>query len=177
MRTSYYQGSRKPKWVKWGFISLLIITLSCLIYMIVLYNNIQRDKKAGFTETEEIILHETDLIKINDIERYHGENAYHIVFGQTENNEHKIVYVPLNDEDHDLIIIDQSEIMSQASIEKQLQKQCNTCKIISIVPGIEDNELLWELTYIDDSNRYVLEYVEIYDGTQYEQFRFTEMYK
>lgn len=177
MRTSYYQQPQKSAWVKWVIIILLLIVLAFLTYLIVLYNNIQKDKQDGFSETEELILRDTDLVEISKIERYHGEHAYHVVFGQTENHEDKIVYVPLTDEEQDLIIVDQSEIVSKEQIENQLQNECNTCKIISIIPGIEDDELLWELTYVDASDRYVLEYVSLYDATQYEQFRFTRLYK
>lgn len=177
MRTSFDQQSQKSTWVKWTLIILLLIIIASTAYMIVIYNQIQQDKKTGFTETEEIVLQETDLVEISDIERYHGEAAYHIVFGKTENDEHKIVYVPLTNDEQDLITIDQSEMISKETLENQLQNECNTCKIISIIPGIENSELLWELTYVDDSGRYVLEYVSIHDGTQYEQFRFTQTYK
>lgn len=177
MRTTYSQQSEKSTWIKWVFIFLLLVILACLSYLMVLYHHIQQDKEAGFDETKEIVLRDTDLIEINDIERYHGENAYHIVFGYTENNEEKLVYVPLTNEDDDLITIDQSEIISKKTVENQLINECNGCKIISIIPGIEDNELLWELTYVDDLGRYVLEYISLYDATQYEQYRFTRMYK
>src|SRR5690625_3105891 len=177
MRTSYYQQQQKSTWIKWVMIILLVIILAFLTYMIVLYNNIQQDKQAGFSETKEIVLRETELTEISEIDRYHGEFAYHVVFGSTEDNEHKMVYVPLTNEEQDLITIDQSEIVSKETLENQLQNECNTCKIISIIPGMEDNEPLWELTYVDASDRYVLEYVSLYDATQYEQFRFTQSYK
>lgn len=177
MRHSYYQQREKSTWTKWIFLALLLIILACLTYLIVFYNNIQQDKQEGFTDTKDIVLRDTDLVEINEIERYHGEFAYHIVFGQTENNEEKIVFVPLIKDEQDLITIDQSEIVSKETLITQLQNECSTCKIISIIPGIEDNDLLWELTYVDASDRYVLEYVSIYDATQYEQFRFKRSYK
>lgn len=177
MRTTYYQQSKKSTWVKWVFVALLLVIIACLSYLIGLYHNIQQDKQAGFDETKEIVLRETDLIGINNIERYHGKNAYHIVFGYTENNVDKIVYVPLTNEEEDLMIIDQAEIVSKKTIENQLINECNKCKIISIIPGVEDDELLWELTYVDDLDRYVLEYLSLYDATQSEQYRFRRMYK
>lgn len=177
MINSYYEQPRKSTWVKWVVLILLLAILAFLTYAIILYNHIQQDKQAGFTETKEIVLRETDLIEIHDMKSYQGEFAYHIVFGHTESNENKIVFVPLTNEEQDLIVVEQSEIISEQTLEKQLQKECNTCKIISISPGIEDDELLWELTYVDDSDRYVLEYVSLYDATHYEQFRFKRLYK
>lgn len=177
MINSYYQQPRKTRWIKWIILVFLLTIAAFLTYATILYNDIQKDKHTGFSETEKIVLRETDLVEINDIKRYHGEFAYHIVFGQTEDNEHKIVFIPLTNKEQDLITVDQNEIISQQTLENQLKKECDTCKIISIIPGIEENELLWELTYVDASDRYVLEYVSIYDATQYEQFRFKRLYK
>lgn len=177
MINSYYQQSQKGSWLKWVILIAMLAVLALFIYIIVLYIHIQQDKQTGFSETEKILLNHTELVAIDDIVRYHGEFAYHIVFGHTENNQDKIVFVPLNKEDQDLITIDQTEIISKQSLEKQLQNECETCKIISIVPGIEDQDPLWELTYVDASNRYVLEYLSIYDATQLEQFRFKRLYK
>lgn len=177
MRTSYYEQPQKSTWVKWVMIFLLLTIIALLTYMIILYNDIQEDRQIGFSETKKIVLRDTDLVEITEIQRYHGEFAYHIVFGHTENNEQQIVYVPLTNAEEELMIVNKSDIVPKESIEKQLQNECNTCKIISIIPGIEDNELLWELTYVDASERYVLEYVSIYDATPYEQFRFTRLYK
>lgn len=177
MINSYYQQPRKTRWIKWIILVFLLTIAAFLTYATILYNGIQKDKHAGFSETEKIVLRETDLVEINDIKRYHGEFAYHIVFGQTEDNEHKIVFIPLTNKEQDLITVDQNEIISQQTLKNQLKKECDTCKIISIIPGIEENELLWELTYVDASDRYVLEYVSIYDATQYEQFRFKRLYK
>lgn len=179
MRTAYYQQSRKSPWFKWVLVGILLIILACLTYLIVMYNSIQQDKQTGFNETKEMVLQQTDIAEINNIKRYHGEHAYHIVFGQTDNNEKQIVFVPLTkeNEEENFTVIDQADIISQEAIEEKLQNECNTCKIISIIPAMEDEELLWELTYVDDSNRYVLEYLSLYDATQYEQFRFKQMYK
>ncbi|HLQ97713.1 MAG TPA: DUF5590 domain-containing protein [Candidatus Dormibacteraeota bacterium] len=177
MINSYFQQPQKSSWIKWAIIIALLAMLALLTYVMILYTNIQQDKQAGFSETEKIVLRDTDLVEVTDMMRYHGEFAYHIVFGVTEDNQEKIVFVPITKEDQDLVSVDQTEIISKQTLEKQLQNECDTCKIISIIPGIEDDELLWELTYVDDSNRYVLEYVSIYDATQYEQFRFKRLYK
>ena len=180
MRIEYNQRSRSPKWLKWFLSSVLLVIIICFVYGIFLYYNIQKDKTAGFSETKEMILQDTELVNIQNIERYHGESSYHVVFGETEESEKKIVFVPLEkdkENKEDLIIIDQTEITSKEAMQSQWQKQCDNCELVKITPGIENNEPLWEITYIDNSKRYVLEYLSIYDGTQQEQFRFTRMFK
>lgn len=181
MRITYNQPTKKLNWIKWGLIILSLIIVTCFIYGVVLYNTIEKNKTAGFDETKEWVTQDTDITTVSSIERYHGKEAYHIVYGQTDDEIDKIVFVPLqinkDEEKKELIVVDLADIMSKKAIQDQWQQQCNNCNLTKIVPGVEDDQLLWELTYVDDANRHVLEYVSIYDGSQYEQFRFTQRYQ
>jgi len=176
MRKGYFQP-RYISWWKWSILSLILLLIICFIYGIILYQNTQKSKTVGMADSKERILQDTEITKIDSIERFNGVNSYHIAFGENKDEEKKIAFIPLKTENEDVILIDESDIMSKELVENQWKEQCNQCKLIKITPGIvEDNEL-WELTYVDESNLYIIDYISMYDGTPYEQFRFTKMFK
>lgn len=171
MKKGYLQHnrtSRHPlKWVIYGVSSIILI---CLIVVIVLYSQVEKNKTAGFSETKTQVLAETDLTDIHTIERFHGEDAYHIVYGQTSEGDKQVVFVPFANEEKDILTMDQSEMITKDAIEKQWSEQCDHCQLIKTIPGIVDDDFVWELTYVDESNRYVFEYFSLSDGEPYETF-------
>lgn len=181
MKLTYNQPNKKLNVFQWILIVLSLIIVTCFIYGVLLYNNIQKNKTNGFSASEELVMQDTEITQINAVERYHGEKIYHIVFGETADETKQIAFVPIqSDEDEDkqdIIVVNESDIIPKKSILKQWEEQCGQCRSMKITPGIENEDLLWELTYIDDVNRHVLEYLSIYDGSQYEKFRFTQMYQ
>lgn len=176
MRVTYNQPSKQIEWGKWIFITLCILIVTCLVYGILLYNTIQKNKTAGFDDTIQWVIEETDITEVISIERYHGEKAYHIVYGTAQGNKDMIAFVPLYEKGK-ITTIEQSNIFSREMVEEQWYKQCNACKLSKITPGIENEQPVWELTYLDESNRHVFEYLSIYDGSQYEKISFTQMYQ
>lgn len=176
IRNSRYSESSVPSWLKWSLWILSLVLILVFIYSIYLYHTIEQSKLSGFAETKEKVLHETDLIVIDDINRFNGKNAFHILFGKTKDDQNKIVFFPLKNKNKDLTIIDESETIAKQSILNQWDTQCQGCKLIKIIPAMVNDEALWELTYIDKSKRYTIDYLSIYDGSRYEQFRFTRMF-
>ncbi|HLR66299.1 cell wall elongation regulator TseB-like domain-containing protein [Virgibacillus alimentarius] len=175
MKNNYMQ-SNAPSWLKWGFWILCLFLLVGLIYSIYLYHSIQKSKVAGFAETKEKILEETDLVSIDEIERFNGEQAFHILFGKTEEGKNKIVFFPLKKKEKKVKIIDKSKIVPKEKILNQWNSECKDCKMIKIKPAMVKDKPLWELTYIDSTDRYALDYLSIYDGSHYEQYRFKKMF-
>lgn len=166
-----------PRLFKWLFFIFLIIMVVALVYSVFLYRDVEKSKKRGMPVTEERVYEETDLVKIEEIDSFYAEQSYHAVSGADKNNHKKIVFVPLNESDKDIVTIDQAEIMSKEKIQNQWKKSCRECKMIKITPGIIDDDIVWELTYRDESDHYVLEFLSISDGKQYERLSFTERFK
>ncbi|WP_377559121.1 DUF5590 domain-containing protein [Ornithinibacillus salinisoli] len=138
------------------------------------------NKTEGFAETKEKVIDSTDIVEVNDIIRFHGNEYYHIVSGKTNKDIKQFVFVPITEDKEkkdEYIIIDQDDILSHDSIKRDWQNNCNDCNLIKIIPAIIEENPLWEITYTDDSNRYVMDYVSIYDGSQYEQLRLRKTFK
>lgn len=52
-----------------------------------------------------------------------------------------------------------------------------TCKLIRTTPALIDDELFWELTYINDTDKYVFDYYTIDNGQLHEQIKLLQMFK
>lgn len=132
-------------------------------------------KEDGFADSEEMVLQNTDLTEVTKIEKFNGNEPYHIVYGHTNENESKLVFVPLK-KDGELKIIKESKIISKNEMEERLYSSCKSCRLIKITPAIIDNRLLWEVTYKDSRNRYVFDYRLIDKGELFEQFKLSSIY-
>src|SRR5690606_149451 len=161
---------RIPTWTKWTLLGLLLIIIVIFFFLISLYSDIQDSKTHGYSDAEQRVLQETDVDKIEDTRRYQADSLFHIVFGKTK-EQSVIVFVPEN-VDEELTIVNQSEILPYDTVKENWMNECVNCELIDIVPAIIKGNELWELTYYDEANRYVIDYVSIFDGTKYEEFRF-----
>ncbi|WP_449353913.1 cell wall elongation regulator TseB-like domain-containing protein [Virgibacillus natechei] len=164
-------------WLFWSLLILILLSVSCLLYAIFLYHDVMESKTAGVEETKEQILQATSITKIDRIEQFNGADSYHVVFGQNEDNEEKIIFYPLEGNEKTLTTIDKSEVITEESIKTQWMNECNDCDLLNIVPALIDDTPLWEITYNDNSNRYILDYLSIYDGSRYEQYRLIRMFQ
>src|SRR5699024_12083911 len=107
-------------WLKWSFWIICLIFILGSIYSVFLYKTIQKNKLAGFAETEEQVLRETELTVIDDIHRFHGEDTFHILFGTTKEGKKKIIFTSLQDNVKTYTFIDDSEIIHNESILNKL---------------------------------------------------------
>ncbi|WP_200411216.1 cell wall elongation regulator TseB-like domain-containing protein [Virgibacillus salexigens] len=170
--SSLYTG---PKWLTWSLLIIIIFLISCFIYMIYLYIDLKDSKTAGYEETKQQLLKANTLNDISKVETFHGDEAYHVVFG-TDDQQDKIIFYPLEGKEKNLTTVNQSEIISKDAIINEWEQQCSDCELVKVTPALVEDNKLWELTYIDASNRYVLDYVSIYDGSRYEQYRLKSMF-
>ncbi|MBP1949591.1 cell wall elongation regulator TseB-like domain-containing protein [Virgibacillus litoralis] len=177
MENKRYSRLNIPDWLKWVFAVTLLILIACFIYGIYLYNAIQQDKTSSFEDVKDEVMAETEIVTIDKVKRFHGDKAYYIIYGETNNNKQKIIYYPFSKNIEDITIVDKSEIISEESIRKGWNESCKNCNLFDITPALVGDKPSWEITFTDDSNRYVIDYLSIYDSTRIEQFRFNHMFK
>lgn len=163
----------------WLYISLIIVCLligAAIIYGYFIYHGLMDQKKAGFAESTEKVLADTSLNEIDAKYKYFGEDNYHIYFGSTEDQEEKVVFFPL-DEENEITTLDQSDIISKEDVKEQWKKECESCKLMKVRPAMDEETPLWELTYKDTTGRLVLDYVSFKDGSDYEAYRFKQTFQ
>lgn len=155
--------------------SVIILFITALIYAVFLYMDLNGERTAGFDKTAAEILKHTAITDIIKIENFNGEKAYHVIYG-IEDDVKKIAFYPLEGEERELIIIDAEDIIPEARMIEHWMADCNACKLVDITPAILDENIVWELVYYDENNRYVFEYRSIYDGSHYEEIRYSRMF-
>ena len=173
----YSKKKSFPFWLKWSLLILILILIISTIYSIFLFKDIQESKSTGYTETEKEVLQETDIESIHHITHFYDEKTYHIVFGETEHGEEKIVFVPKVKNKEKMTFIDSDEVLTKQEIKSLWENDCTKCQFIKVNPAMIKNNPLWEVTYRDDTDRYVLDYLSMYDGSRYEQFKFRQTFK
>lgn len=156
---------------------LCIVFLIILFYFIFMYYSIQQSKTKGFAETKEYVKASTDIVQIEAIERFQEIDTYHIVEGKTKDNIEQIVFVPISNPDEKLTIIEKKDLLTRDEIEKIWRDDCSSCRLVAIKPAMINHESLWELTYYDESNRYVFDYVSMEDGSNFEKIRLQREFK
>ncbi|WP_047985288.1 cell wall elongation regulator TseB-like domain-containing protein [Ornithinibacillus californiensis] len=171
----YKREVRLPSWTKWTLLSVFLLIVAIIIYLLFLYHDVQQSKTAGFDNAEERVIRDTEVNQIVKTMRFHGNSLYYIVYGITASDEEVIVFVP-QDSEVDVRVVYQSEIIPEDALIQKWAKDCVGCEFIEITPAYIDDTALWEITYLDEVGRYVLDYVSIVDGTKYEEFRFNKMF-
>lgn len=150
----------------------VLLFISGMSYGIFLYMDLNKERTAGHEETEKELLNQTNLTDIIKIENFNGEEPYHVVYGEDEDNEKQIVFYPLEGNEKTITTVDASEVISDRNMLSMWQEECNSCELVKITPALLEDDILWELVYYDEENRYVFDYRSIYDGSQYEEIRY-----
>ena|SRR5699024_7316390 len=161
---------------------LLIVLLFCLIAVIIyastFYRYINQSKTEGFPEAEAFVLENSDITEITNIAYFQAEEGYFTLQGQ--DNQEKQFYAFLKDNKKlskkQLYIVPFSDVLSVNELEADLSEQCANCTLIQSTPAMIDKQPLWELTYTDDANRYVIEYKYLENGKTFEKLRLTQNY-
>lgn len=174
--------NKKRVWIVRGiFIGIITLILFALFYFVSLYFTIEKNKTKAYSDVQKIAREKAKMTTIHKIERFHGDEAYYVVFGQNNENNEIITFIPFDQEkdnlNMELQVIEQKEVYPKEKIIDQWKNNCMDCKLIKIVPGQLNERLVREVTYIDDTDRYVFEYLSLYDGKTYEKLRFKKFFE
>lgn len=168
-------------WLNWKNIFILVsvfILLFLFSYFTYTYIKIENSKVTDGEKTEQFIFKETDLTTVDSIYQFQEEESFHIIIGSDNEGNKSIVFVPVKKSlsKDDLVVLSLNELVSVEQIEEEWQRECDQCTLIHSNPAMINEQPLWELTYTDHSNRYVIEYISLKDGKIYEQLRLLRKY-
>lgn len=164
------------RWLKISLIVVLLLFITAISYGFFIYHGLLKQKDAGYDKSIKQVLADTPLTEIDEKYKFFGKDNYHIFLGSTKGKQEKMVFFPLDDQ-QEITILDQSNILSQEDVKQQWKNHCESCKLMDVGPAMDDGAALWELTYKDEQGRLILDYVSLKDGSEYEQYRFNQMFK
>ncbi|HLS06934.1 MAG TPA: DUF5590 domain-containing protein [Bacillota bacterium] len=171
---STQQTYRRLAIKRWIFLIIFLLCLLVVSYGAYLYVDIQAEKTKDFPKTRERIGAETNITHIDSIERYHDKQYFHIVFGKNEQTKEYIAFVPQAVDD-EITVIQTDEIINEETIINQWEQNCQACELIQIIPAMIDDDMLWEVTYVND-DQYVFNYYTMTEGTLHEQIKLLQMF-
>lgn len=168
-----------PGWLKWGLGIFLFLSAACLAFGIYLYQAAENNRTAKFDQIKTQLLEESKLNSISKIERFHGKNAFYTVYGKIEDDSDVILFYPFGKNASDIIRVNQSNIIAEEEIKADWHKQCDACTLFDVKPAVissDGNQPAWEITYENDENQYVMEYLSFQDGSIIEVIRFNQLF-
>ncbi|RBW69425.1 DUF5590 domain-containing protein [Bacillus taeanensis] len=100
---------------------------------------------------------------ISKVSFYHGSNSYQVVQGKNEQEEEIIAWISTNPK-IEPFSRKASAGVTKKQVKELIDKKVDYKKIIDIRLGAENKVPLWEVTYIDQEDRYSFYYVAFKDG-------------
>ncbi|SOC19882.1 uncharacterized protein YpmB [Ureibacillus xyleni] len=145
------------------FISVFLLSLSLVISILVIwkadtpFNKIEK-------QAEELAISSGKLSKITDSYVYNGNKPYVTVFGEDEDGKEKALFVPISLEENSI-----QEIFLQDGITKEqalsvLNNEEKVKKILHTKLGYEEVGPVWEITYMNESEKLNYVYIVFEDG-------------
>ncbi|MGR9049955.1 cell wall elongation regulator TseB-like domain-containing protein [Halobacillus faecis] len=162
-----------PSWLKWSLAIAGTLFILAFILFLWVYIDVNQDRKEGHTEAETIALEQGDLATVNHVSTYHGKREFHIVQGMNESKEASILFIDIKENK----ILDEvlgEEALSLEEMRSRWENTCSSCTFKDIQYGFEENEPVFQLTYIDDQDRYVLDYFTLQGEAFDQRFAFRQ---
>lgn len=161
------------------FIVLLFCIILLIIYSLILYRSIEQSRTAGFADAESFVLQNSDIIEIDNISYFQAEEGYFTLIGNDINGGNYYIFLrdDTNFSKEHLYVVSNDDLISPKQLEEEIFTECKNCTLVRSEPAMIDELPLWELTYIDNTNRYVIEYKYLDNGKTFEKLRLTRKYK
>lgn len=146
---------------KWIF-GVSIIVLTVILYGAYLYNTTMEKQLPKESKIVETAKKKGKLTEVTNIDYYHGTTSYAVVQGVNEKGDQYIVWVP--EEKGDVLVHKKNEGISEKEAMQIVAAEGKPKEFVKVKLGAENNVPLWEVTYIDQEDRYTYYYLEFKDG-------------
>ncbi|MER1985392.1 MAG: DUF5590 domain-containing protein [Solibacillus sp.] len=148
-------------WLIFGVV--FILSLSLVISVLVFWKS-----DAPFTKMEQqaesFALETKALASITSSYVYNGNKPYITVFGIDESGKEKAVFVPINmDEKSMQYVFLETGVTEQQAIDV-LQRETAVKEILHVKLGFEEPGVVWEITYVSDTDKLNYVYILFEDG-------------
>lgn len=162
---------------KWVLLSLSIMMTVLIVFIVVssfLYYDIQGGQGEQQQTYIDIALETAPIEQVETDYVYHGDEAYTVVLGQSE-EESLYVFVPQKDSlnPDDVSWTSANDVMSKEEIRNKWQQSCSNCDLLSITPGMMNGRYIWELIYEENDSMvfrtYTFEEGDVYDSISFSQ--------
>lgn len=151
-------------WLIVGILLVIIISLSLLYYFST--DDLSDDKELAIQKAKESV----DLSSVERVDWFHYTNSYFVIEGTDNEGKHIIVWVPEN-EAEEMMVEEANKGLTKDEVSellfsglKSLDPEKRPQKIVDVKLGLLDTSPVYEITYIDQKERYSIIYIDFYKG-------------
>lgn len=151
------------------FVIILLIMLGFYYYSI-----IQQAKYDHLGKTTKAISSSGELNEIENIYQFYDMEGYHIFEGADEDSKERFIFVPIEtyQKMSTWYIQEKATIQTADQTKEQVLNACQSCHIKYITPAFMDETALWEIALTDGKGTYILQYIEMETGKQFDFLSF-----
>ncbi|WAA10583.1 DUF5590 domain-containing protein [Fervidibacillus albus] len=161
---------KRKKFILFLFFLIIIALFSgSIILYKTAFDGIKWNKELAI----DLVLQETEMEAVDDVEWFHYNETYYVVYGTTKDGEDMIVWIPKSDSNNYVVKMADEGLSEQEVIER-FQNGLNDFttddypkEIVRVKLGIVDDFPAYEITYIDQKDRYSFIYIDFYKGEWY----------
>ncbi|MBU8907285.1 cell wall elongation regulator TseB-like domain-containing protein [Desertibacillus haloalkaliphilus] len=148
---------------KWMLISSIVIIVVIVISSYFFYQSVREPLIVEQEKARHYLINEGVLETIETMDFYHGTHTYYVAKGYDSNQKEKIVWVDEGLEE--TFTRTGQDGLSEDDVRQLVSDELNVAKLISIRIGIEKRIPVYEVTYLDEDDRYSYYYMTFDDGT------------
>lgn len=159
------------------FFIILLAILAIITFILIVFVYFDHSKIDNKDEVIEFVKQSSEIKQVTDVDYFADKETYDIIYGKDENDKKYFAINPADNRDKEkLTVIKQEDVLSKENIEQKWQSDCKGCTLKKSGLAMLDDEVLWELTYLDQEEKYFIEYFSLEDGSTYEEFRLNNKY-
>jgi uncharacterized protein YpmB len=148
-------------------ITLIIIIAILIIATWVFTSTYQSAREQyldGQEKSKQLAIEKGNLSEIEEIDTFYGQMKYHVISGVNKQDEKVFVWIPQTKKNQDVIIKKRSSGITEKQAIAKVSQENNPVEIIEVNLGMDEGIPIWEVKYIDESDRYTFDFVNFYDG-------------
>lgn len=162
-----------PDWLKWPIIVLMVVFVLVITLAVWLYVDVQHDRTSQDQVASSLAVENTKLDSVQNVTLYNGEQTVHIVKGTDESGGVGLAFVQA-DQKEILEYSKDADILSLSEMKKQWRNSCDGCSFKKVQYAYEEGEPVFEITYIDQQQRYVFDYFTLTGDSFDQRFAFKQ---
>ncbi|WP_209122630.1 DUF5590 domain-containing protein [Alkalihalobacillus sp. BA299] len=145
-----------------------VITIVCLLILIGggLFAYFYQTIRSSINEQEQLavqrVLSDTDITTVEEVSIYHGTKPYTVILGQSKENR---VVAWVGNEEERIIVKNAKDGLRKEEVKQFALAELAPKKLIAIRLGMENHLPIYEITYLDENDRYTFYYITFEDGT------------
>ncbi|WP_028402733.1 DUF5590 domain-containing protein [Ectobacillus panaciterrae] len=146
-------------------LTIVFAVIAVVLYSVYVYTDTMSGKLKGEEKAVAIAKKEAKLTAVTRTDYYHGydeKSSYSVIEGKDDAGTQWIIWVPGTK--GKVLTRKKSEGISEKEVLQIVAKQKNAKEFLKVKLGAENDVPLWEVTYIDQENRYNYCYLDFKNG-------------